>query len=222
MAETVQTRLDADLAERLKALAPVYGSPRNALEAAARLLLEPAGPEATSALGLDRRVLFPVGNDAIREALECWAACLREAGEALAGRFAPEEWCLLADVLNGCMIDHRWSSPGLLLAAEVEDGHRLDGTGYRWLGTEGTELEGSALRLGLARGTPDTARVDEQVADLLSRLRDLSFVEGWAVVQAVRWFWERSGEDFDVRSDPWWSPRWRFRFDHPQPETRHA
>ena len=123
-------------------------------------------------------------------ATQIWAALVRHAdavgraGRDLERLLSPEGWCLVADVLNGCA--DLWDLSGTpistltLIAAEVEDGHRLDGLGDKWFG------EGKG---------------DSGVKALLSTLRGLTPAHGEAVLAAVRFFWSRP--DLGVE-DKWW------------------
>lgn len=137
--------------------------------------------------------------EAIEHAASCWAWTLEHAAASVGRRFTGEEWSLVADVCNG----REWpygphgGSPGPLLAQEVADGcHR--GMHYRWL--SGSDLPALAL-------PPDArAGADERARDLIRRLAALEYVEAWAVVRAVCWFWQRNDVGTDVE---WWRPEVR-------------
>ncbi len=141
----------------------------------------------------------------LNQALECWADLIARATADNAESFAPLEWAIIADVCNGTLWEPGVGNPGIMLAAEVEDGHRLDGTGYKWLGDEGTELAGSLDRIGAGKSTKAMRAVDAQVASLVKRLAALDYVHGWAVIVAVQWFWGHCELDIDARTDAWWS-----------------
>ena len=188
--------------------------PRKEKQVAKRPVAFRFAPEADKALERLRDGGVLGANEAVEEAVACWATALEYAAQDVAQRFTRDEWCLVADVMNGTLFDPSWQ--GSFIAANVFDGHRLDGTGYRWLGGEGTELTGSAHRLDLGEQTAERAVVDAQVADLCRRLQGLSYPEARAVLSAVRWFWSRCEARIDPREDPWWLPAWRRQFDAAQ------
>lgn len=135
--------------------------------------------------------------DAAEAALICWEWALAHASERVARQFSRGEWNLIADICNGTMwaYGHTGSRPGMLLAAEVEDGHRLDGVGYRWLSD--SDLPDAVER----------KKCDEVVRGLIRRLAALEYVEAWAVIRAVCWFWQHNDIDFQVNE--WWTPAYR-------------
>lgn len=147
--------------------------------------------------------------DALELAVEGWEAALQAAAEDNARAFAPEEWCLIADVCNGTLWYPLQPNAAYSLAANIEDGHRLDGAGYKWLADEETELAGSLARAIGAQQTQAMRRVDKEVGDLVKRLAALGPAHAWAVILAVLWFWNHCQEDIDVRKDPWWTLQYR-------------
>jgi len=151
------------------------------------------------------------GPDAGEQALRCWADVLARAGAAVAEAFTPIEWCMIADACNGTLWEPRIGEPGRMVAANVEDGHRLDGTGYRWLGDDATELAGSLSKAAGGKVTPAMRKVDQQVSSLVQRLADLDYAHGWAVIVACQWFWSHCQDDIDPRKDPWWTSSYRKR-----------
>lgn len=122
-------------------------------------------------------------------ALTRYAALVERAGRELEARLDRRDWCYLADVLNGCL--DLWDDSGTalsaltLIAAEAEDGQRLNGTGDKWYGA--------------GQGEPG-------VRALLAKLRRLDPVHGEAILAAVRHFWR--DPDLGVDS-PWWSVAFR-------------
>lgn len=145
----------------------------------------------------------------LNQALECWADVIARATADNADVFTPSEWCMIADVCNGTLWEPGVGNPGTMLAAEVSDGHHLDGTGYKWLADEGTELAGSLERLGAGKPTKEMRAVDAQVSSLVKRLAALDYARGWAVIVAVQWFWRNCEAEIDPRSDPWWTVAFR-------------
>ena len=106
------------------------------------------------------------------------------------------EWNALADVLNGCADLWDYSetpfSHLLLIRACVEDGHRLDGLGYKWFG--------------------DGQAGDRGIRDLLCKLGKMTDLEGDAIAAAVRFFWmdARPGRGrIDHSTDEWWTLAYR-------------
>ena len=140
-------------------------------------------------------------------AIDAWARALDLTEGDL--DFSATEWALIADVCNGTLFESGWLRPGMLVAANVEDGHRLNGAGYRWLGSEGADLAGSLHRVGVAGHTEEMTAVDAAVADLVRRLAALDYVGGWAVIRAVRWFWAHCELSIDVRAERWWTSQYR-------------
>lgn len=131
----------------------------------------------------------------------CWEYALSAAAESVAERFSLSEWNMMADVCNGTRAvwayGHTGSRPGMLLAAEVEDGHRLNGTGYRWLSD--SELTAQTR-----------SEVDQKVHDLTGRLHALEYVEALAVIRAICWFWQNT--EINCLEDAWWEQSFRRRY----------
>lgn len=147
----------------------------------------------------------------VAQHLAAWSALLLAASEDNSKVFTGPEWCLIADVCNGTFFADGTINPVGHIAANVADGHSLDGTGYKWLADEGTELEGSLERVGAGKPTPGMKAVDKQVRDLVQRIASLDAVHGWAMVAAVQWFWDHCSDDVPAKS-PWWTVTYRRRF----------
>lgn len=160
----------------------------------------------------DQRAVEVLGasTQSLNQALECWADAIARASADNAQALAREEWNLLADVCNGTLWEPASGSPGVLLAASVEDAHRLDGTGYKWLADEGVELAGSLERVGAGKPTKATREADARVADLVKRLAALDYAHAWAAILAVQFFWEHP-QEIDHAADPWWTTAFRRR-----------
>lgn len=105
-----------------------------------------------------------------------------------------DDWNFFADISNGCADLWDYSetplSHLLLLKAQVEDGHRLDGAGYKWFG------EGEAG--------------DKGIKALLAKLATMTDVHGDAIAAALRHFWANF-EDIDLLTDDWWTLAFRTR-----------
>lgn len=114
------------------------------------------------------------------------ALLIEQAGRELAAVLTRGEWNLIADVNNGTadLWDYSGSDmPAMsMIAANVEDGHRLDGAGEKW----GVDVPG-----------------------LLAKLRALTPTHGEAIADAVRWFWDHDGIDHTAAE--WWHPAFRRR-----------
>lgn len=158
------------------------------------------------------RVYAVIGDSAgqLNQALEAWATLIARATQDNETAFAHAEWCLIADVCNSTLWEPSAESPGVLIAANVSDGHHLDGTGYKWLADEGTELAGSLERIGAGKPTKAMREVDARVSSLVKRLAALDAVHAWAVVVAVQFFWEHAGA---VDSEaPWYTLAYRRQY----------
>jgi hypothetical protein len=174
----------------------------------------PIEPELMGALGMDpatagvreiracleallaiTRAAAPLGLAAsiqVAAAVRRYADALADARRRLARSFDRSEWNLMADVMNGSAdlqdyVEHPPSAASLLLA-NVQDGHALDGAGYKWFGEE------------------DPAASDRKVEALIAKLGKLSPLEADAIGWAIREFWERCDE-VDHAKDDWWLPR---------------
>ncbi len=130
------------------------------------------------------------GATQITAALGRYADAVDRAGRELERLLTRQEWNLMADVLNGCADIWEWSetpmSSLLLIRAEVEDGHRLDGVGDKWFG----EGEG-----------------DLKVKGLLAKLCKLSTIHGDAILSAIRYFWRHT--EIDHSETKWWTVTYR-------------
>lgn len=137
--------------------------------------------------------------DAIEASVACWEIALTLASRSVESKFTRPEWNMIADVCNGTLwaYGHTGSNPGTLLAAEVSDGHRLDGTGYRWF------CDTDALVIP----ADQRANADTAVSDLVWKLNALEYVEAWAVIRSICWFWQHNDIDFTV--DEWWTLEFR-------------
>lgn len=194
----VSDRTIANL-DRVRAL--VHTDKTGALEYAIAFAARPAGERAEAVLG-------HLAAPRVEQALECWTNVLAGATEDNSKAFRQQEWCLIADVCNGTLWEPSVTNPAVMLAANVEDGHRLDGTGYKWLGKEGDEIAGSLARVGIGTATPQMAVIDRQVAGLVQRIAALDGIHGWAMVAAVQWFWDHCGDDI-AAAEPWWTLAFR-------------
>lgn len=134
---------------------------------------------------------------AAEAAIECWEIALSRAAENIAPLFVRAEWNMMADVCNGTMWAYGTSGsrPEMLLAASIEDGHRLDGTGYRWFCDEDFPAK------------KEQAKVDAKVSSLLQRIRSLTYTEAWAVIQAICFFWQHT--EIDHSASEWWTVSFR-------------
>jgi len=124
---------------------------------------------------------YESASDAVTSAVGCWSMALDLAAFEVAEQFSRPEWCAIADANNGAMWDGVGTRPGMHLACNVEDAGKLEGLGAKW---------------------------DIDVPVLASKLHGLGYVQGWAVIQAVRWFWQHC-QDIDAAQDEWWTPAYR-------------
>ena len=136
------------------------------------------------------------GATQLTAALARYADAVDRAGRELNQVFGREEWNLMADVLNGCADVWEYSpNPSMyslsLIAAEIEDGHRLDGLGYKWF--DENDRKGS----------------DAKVKVLLGKLGKLSSLHGDAIMAAIRFFWRHT--EIDHSEARWWTPEFRLR-----------
>lgn len=160
--------------------------------------LDDASREAIDAL------VGPFGYESATAAVEasvaCWRIALELADRRLADRFAPAEWNMMADVCRCTMwpYDMSGSNLAVILAAEIEESHCLDRTGYKWLCDSAAPSE----------LIPETERkrTYEAVRDLIRRILALDYCEAWCVIRAICWFWQHSEIGTDV---PWWSAAFR-------------
>jgi hypothetical protein len=148
---------------------------------------------------------------ALNQAVECWAALLLRAMADNSdniwpvnpgGSLAPgelhflHEWCVLAEALRGKQFEPDFAKPGDLLAATVEDAHRLERVGDKWFTSE---TDGEMHAKGLA----------SSVRELVEKLHRLDYAAAWAVIVAVQWFWDHQNEGIDMREDLWWTLAFR-------------
>ncbi len=152
------------------------------------LTLSPHLQAAFRTLALD---LEQHGATPITAALARYAEHVGRANRRLERIFDRAEWNAMADVLNGCADLWDYSetplSQLLMIRANVEDGHRLDGLGHKWFG--------------------DGAAGDKAIKSLLTKLGKLTEIEGDAIAAAVRYFWNdaRPGrQQIDHATDEWW------------------
>lgn len=157
---------------------------------------------------------------ALNQAIECWAALLVRASGDNSKKFSesyratgpfPEnplhEWGTLADALKDVRLDPDFPHPGILLAAAVDDAYRLEDAGYKWFSSE----------FGETMKDDEYARhLDNAIASLVKKLRDLDYVHAWAIAVTVWWFWEHHDEGIDIK-DPWWTVAFRRQW-----EQKHA
>lgn len=176
---TLSTKLSDHTLTQLSALEERWDCTRTtALETAIGMAHSPVHePEVVRQLSLESH-----DHTRLQLHLTAWATALADAAEELG--LSRAEWNYLADVLNGCWLLPPVSSPQTLLAAEVEDGHRLNGLGPKWF---------------------SAADADERVRHLVERIMAMSYTQAWAVLAAVTWFWDHS-QEIDHQQAEWWRP----------------
>lgn len=184
---TAMVRVDWPVDGMLGELVDIYGSKTAAVAAGVRVLVWVGEDYAGRLLALDSTGPLPIGAEAITEALTAWAQAIDRATEHL--DLDIDEWNLIADVMNGTLATPGYSRPAMLVAANVEDGHRLSGVGLKWFGDD----------------------ANERTNKLVNKLMALDYVGGWAVLYAARWFWAHA--DTVETDKPWWTPLYRRR--HP-------
>jgi hypothetical protein len=119
----------------------------------------------------------------LNRALEVQSELIARATAAISEQFSRGEWSYLADCFNGTIFEPRFSNLGDSLAHSVEDQDEFYQTGTKW------GVDAAALAV---------------------KLRQLSYIEAWAVVTAVSWFWERHAHiDFDHAD--WWTIEMRLK-----------
>jgi hypothetical protein len=125
----------------------------------------------------------------IAGALTRYANAIGEARRSLGRKFDRAEWNIMADVMNGCLDLQDYSesvlSMKLMVAANVEDGHRLNGAGH-------SHFDG------------DADAVDARVVALLKKIQGLTTIEADAIGVAIREFWAHPG--IDHLTEEWWLP----------------
>jgi hypothetical protein len=119
----------------------------------------------------------------LNRALEVHSQQIVRATVSVSQLLSRGEWSYLADCFNGTIHEPRFSDIGDCLAQSVEDQDEFYQTGTKW-------------------------GVD--AAALAAKLRQLSYIEAWAVVTAVSWFWERH-DCIDFDHDDWWTIEMRLK-----------
>lgn len=130
----------------------------------------------------DPTALAVVGGNSpsCNRAIEGWARIIRDHQPEL----ARDEWCLIADALNGTLHDAGWD--GRMLAAEIADGIALDGLAEKWF-----------KRAAAAAGKR-----------LVEKLAAMEYPAVQALLVAVAWVLaNREGVAMD--RDEWWLPSFR-------------
>jgi hypothetical protein len=158
---------------------------------------------------------------ALNQAIECWAALLTRAtadnektlsqGERIIAdvRIGLKEWSFLAHALKDRPFDPDYANPGDLLATAVEDAHRFECHLTHKFFETGTDIE----------NIPKEA--DADVKRLVGTLRELDYSHAWAVIVAVRWFWDYHDEGIDIEKDPWWTLAFRRRWHQKHSGNKH-
>ncbi len=151
---------------------------------------------------------------ALNQAIECWAALLArgmadndrtfEQSDPVVMHYDKmgqmNEWSLLAEAIKGMRFDPKFANPGQLLATAVEDAHR-----FEYIGAECFNMGGFDSTVIKPKD------IDFAVEKVVEKLRDPQFeyFHAWAVIVAIRWFWEHHDEGIDVKEDPWWTLKFR-------------
>jgi hypothetical protein len=139
--------------------------------------------------------------EAVADAVARLEAGLDRASREVADLFAPEEWNMMASIMNGAMWETGRPSSGQWLAIEVHDGHTLNGEGYNWL---------IANELPVVLVPPkEKAEADRRAADLVRRLAELNSDQSAAVAYACRWFWVHASDERVTLESPWYRVEWR-------------
>jgi hypothetical protein len=150
---------------------------------------------------------------ALNQAIECWAALVARATADNARVFRePDldgddqgfaEWTMLAEVLKGMKFEAEFMNPSGLIASAVEDAHRLENLGSRFL----VYVQETTVTSIYKDRQPE---FDDGVLKLVAKLRSPSFdyVHAWAVIVAVRWYWDHVSKIEPLR-DPWWTLQFR-------------
>jgi hypothetical protein len=150
---------------------------------------------------------------ALNQAIECWAAVMMRAIADNARRFSRadspglfgamgkelDEWGFLAEALKDVQIDPDFPNPGAILAAAVEDANRLEGLLQKWFFAD--HLEGKWERYD--------ELYEREAVTVADRVRNLDYAHAWALVLAIRWFWQHTEEGIDIKKDAWWSLSFR-------------
>jgi hypothetical protein len=126
----------------------------------------------------------------LNQALECWAEVTTQCSAESAQAFGRAQWSLLAEAFQGVRWEPTAGNPGELMAAGLEDAEEQQHLAEKWLGS-GHETK---------------------VAELLGTLRELDYAHGWAMIQAIQWFWDHH-EEVDLTDEPWWTLQYRLLFE---------
>lgn len=121
----------------------------------------------------------------LNAALDTFADLLARATKATEGKFTGTEWNCIADANNGAYHHARMDARSSI-AANVADGHSLEGLGAKWFKRD----------------------VDNSVNKLVEKINRLDHVGGIAVAWAVRMFWQRC-QEIDHQKDEWWTLAFR-------------
>lgn len=111
----------------------------------------------------------------------------------VASRFAPVEWEYVYKSFNGREVEPESNRPGHHLAEAVEQHH---------------------ARFG-AKDVLDGKDVEKSVSKLCDKLRQLDYLQAWAMLIAIRW---REEYDHETAKDGWWTLAYR---EHHESNTSH-
>jgi hypothetical protein len=157
----------------------------------------------------------------LNQAIECWAAQLAWATADNARSFSQSywhdlgdtcevhelhDWAVLAHSIRDKPFDPQFSRPGELLAAAVEDAHRLESIGGEWF---------------QSNADITWKEVDNAIAKLAKKLRDLDYAHAWAIIVAVQWFWDHQ-DGIKVDKDEWWTLSYRRQWNRDQPDKENS
>lgn len=161
-----------------------------------------------------RKAVEIVGDSspALNQAIECWSALvmramadnakdIRDSFETYDGLYDGHplhEWALLAEVLQHVEVDPEFANPGQILSTAVADAHRLEDIGQKHFMTSHDF---------------DPNEVDKAVRRLTDTLQRFDYARAWAVILAVRWYWENrisfDAHLTDLTKDRWWTLAYR-------------
>jgi hypothetical protein len=161
---------------------------------------------------------------ALNQAIECWAALLARATADNAKTFGWNEggvldgdctgiwqdmhhlrgFAVLAEALKDVRFDPEFANPGDLLAAAVEDAHRMENVAEKWFFSA---FDGEQAARGL----------EYTVKDLLKNLRSLDYAHAWAVIVTIQWYWAHQHGGIDIKKDQWWTLPFRRQWKGRQP-----
>lgn len=135
------------------------------------------------------------GATQVTAALARYADAVARAGVEVDKILVRAEWNYLAGVLNGCANLWDWSETPmpstLLIRANAEDAHSLNGAGDKWFGDE-----------------LDAGSGDKAAKAFFAKLAKLTPIQGDAILAAVRWFW-RHHAAIDHSEHMWWAVEFR-------------